>query len=186
MHIFVDRSIASLTVALTRPATCTTSYRIAPTAMPVLESSQSDQGRARATSDQVPRAFSRQPRKTHTCRAHTSRACHAIRTALTAAAARTVLSRSSYYLMTNSTREPILMSSVPAELLAVFGDLTCATSIGVEGGWRATLVTALTTTLTSGSCMALRRLGGSLIMAEHQDGPNAPFLSYLLTSTKPA
>ena len=83
-------------------------------------------------------------------------------------------------------RADLDVPSVPAELLAVFGDLTCATSIGVEGGWRATLVTASTTTLTSGSCMALRRLGGSLIMAEHQDGPNALILSYLLTSSKPA
>ena len=158
---YVDRISASLTVALPRPDTCTPSSRTLTAAIPVLESSQSDLGRARATSDQVPRAFSRQPRKTHTCRAHTSRACHANRTALTAAAARTVLSRSSYYLMTNSTREPIWMSSVPAELLAMFGHLTCAAGTGVEDGWRATLVTASMTSLTSGSCTALRRLVGS-------------------------
>ena len=151
MHKFVDRSSARLTIASPQPATCTTPSRIATAAMHVQQWSQTDQGRPNATSKQVPRA-TRPPRPdTHTCRALASRACHAKRTARTASTARTVLRTSSYYLRSNSTREPILMSSVPAELFAVLGDLTCAAGFGFEDGFRAILVMTSAILLTVGS-----------------------------------
>ena len=151
MHKFVDRSSARLTIASPQPATCTTPSRIATAAMHVQQVSQTDQGRPNATSNQVPRA-TRPPRPdTHTCRALASRACHAKRTALAAAAVRTVLRTSSCNLSTNSTRVPILVSSAPAELLAGDGDLTCEGGIGFEDGFRAILVTAAATLLTAGS-----------------------------------
>ena len=154
MHIFVERSSARIPISPARPATCTPSCRTITAALPVQDSSKTDQGRPRATSNQVPRAFSRQPRDTHTCRAQTSRACHAKRTALAAAAARTIGSRSSCYLMMNSTRESILMSSAAAELLAGDGDLTCEGGIGFEDGFRAILVTASAILPTVGSFSA--------------------------------
>ena len=151
MHKFVDRSSARLTIASPQPATCTTPSRIATAAMHVQQWSQTDQGRPNATSKQVPRA-TRPPRPdTHTCRALASRACTSKRTARTASAARTVLRTSSYYLRSNSTREPIFMSSAPAEPVAGDGDLTCAGRHGVEGGSRATLVTLAATLLAVGS-----------------------------------
>ena len=110
--------------------------------MPVQQWSKSDQRRPRATSKQVPRATSRQPLDTHTCGARTSRACTAKSAAAAAAAAPTVPQRSSCYLITNSTTEPILVTIAPAELVAVVEDLTCAGGVGFEDGLRAILVTA--------------------------------------------
>ena len=151
MHISVDGSSALLPIAPPQPDTCTTPSRIATAAIHVQEWSQTDQGRASATSKQVPRATSRQPPDTHTCRARISRACTAKCAALAAAAARTVLRTSSCYLRSNSTRVPMLMSSAPAELVAGDGDLTCAGGIGFEDGFRAILVMAAAILLVVGS-----------------------------------
>ena len=102
----------------------------------------------------------RRGRATHECRARSSRACLAELTAATAAPAPTVLSRSRHYLKTIVTTEPIFSSSSPVELLAVLGDHARASFLAVEDGQRPPEVMALITSLTSGSCTALRRLLG--------------------------
>ena len=119
--------------------------------MHVQQWSKSDQGRPRATSKQVSLAPRLDSRDTHTCGARASRACSAKSAAATAAAARTVPQRSSCYLTMKSTRESILMSIAPVELVAGDGDLTCEGGIGFEDGFCAILVMAAAILLTVSS-----------------------------------
>ena len=146
--------------------------------MHVQEVSQTDQGRPNATSNEVPRATCPPRPDTHTCRARASRAWHAKRTAATASAARMIPKRSSCYSTMKSTRDSILMSSAPAELVAVLGDLTCAGGFGFEDGLRAILVTASAILLivgssselptTSGDGLTVARPSSRLIAAAHK------------------